>query len=131
MKSLFRRLIFTTITLFIISRLFPQVSFANIGVLISTGIVLVLLTVFVKPFLKILFLPVNLITFGLFSWVINIIVIYLAVLLVPGFHIHAITIPSFTLGIFIFPPFHLSQFWSLFFVSFLVSLGGGLFSWIL
>ncbi len=131
MKSLFRRLIFTTLTLFIISRLFPSVSFSNWGVLIATGVVLVLLTIFVKPFLKILFLPVNLITFGLFAWVINILVIYLAILIVPGFHINAITVPSITLGAFIFPPFHFSQFWSLFFVSFLVSFGNGFFAWLL
>jgi|SRR6185369_15963049 len=131
MKSLIRRFLFTTISLYIISRIFPQVSFASTGVLISTGVVLVLLTLFVKPFLKILLLPVNLITFGLFAWVINIIVIYLAILLVPGFHINAISIPSFELGIFIFPSFEFSKFWSLFFVSFLVSFGNGFLAWLL
>lgn len=131
MKSLIRRFLFTTISLYVISRLFPQVSFSNTTVLLSTGVVLVLLTIFVKPFLKILLLPVNLITFGLFAWVINIIVIYLAILLVPGFHINAISIPSFELGIFIFPSFEFSKFWSLFFVSFLVSFGNGFLAWLL
>lgn len=131
MKSFVRRVLFTTLTLFLISRVFPEVNFASTGVLISTGIVLVLLTLFVKPFLKILFLPVNLITFGLFAWVINIIVIFLATLIVPGFHINAITIPSVELGIFVFPTYQLSQFWSLFLVSFLVAFGNGFFAWLL
>ena len=131
MKTLIRHILFTVASLFVVSRIFPQVSFTNTTVMIITGVVLVLLTLFVKPFLKILFLPVNLITFGLFAWVINIIVIYLAILLVPGFHINPITIPSFELGIFVFPSYELSKFWSLFFVSFLVGLGNGIFSWLI
>lgn len=131
MKPFIRTIAFTVIGLYILSRAFPAVSFANISVLFFAGVVLTLLSIFVRPFLKILFLPVNLVTLGLFSWVINIIVIYLATLIVPGFHIGEITVPSFTVGIFVFPVYHLSQFWSLLFVSFVLSLLSSVLGWFL
>ena len=131
MKTLIRTIIFTTIGLFILSRAFPQVSFSNTTVLIVSAIVLTILSMFVRPFLKILFLPVNIVTLGLFSWIINIIVIFLATLIVPGFHIGEIVIPSITLGIFVFPTMHLSHFWSLLFVSFSLSLLSSVLGWFL
>jgi len=131
MKSLIKTVIFTCLSLYLISRVFPDVHFASTGVLISTGIVLTLLTVIVRPFLKILMLPINIITFGLFAWVINIIVMYLAILIVPGFSIGKVMIPSIPLGPFIFPAYTFSKFWSLFVVSLLVSLGNGILGWIL
>ncbi len=131
MKSLIKTVIFTCLSLYLISRVFPDVRFAGLGVLITTGVVLTLLTVIVRPFLKILMLPINIITFGLFAWMINIIVMYLAILLVPGFSIGNVTIPSLTLGSLIFPAYTFSKFWSLFVVSLLVSLGNGILGWIL
>jgi putative membrane protein len=131
MKSLLKTIIFTTLSLYLISRFSPEVRFASNNILIATGIVLTLLTVIVKPFLKILLLPVNLITFGLFAWVINIIVIYLATLLVPGFSIGKVMIPAITLGPLYFQSYTFSHFWSYFVVSLFVSLGNGVLGWIL
>lgn len=131
MKSLIKTVIFTCLSLYLISRVFPDVQFAGLGVLITTGIVLTLLTIIVRPFLKILMLPINIITFGLFAWVINIVVMYFAILIVPGFSIGKMTIPSIALGPLIFPAYTFSKFWSLFVVSLLVSLGNGILGWIL
>jgi len=47
--------------------------------------VLVLLNTFVKPILKLFTLPLNCLTFGLFSFVVNFIVVYLADKLVDSF----------------------------------------------
>jgi len=131
MKWFLKTIISTVVTLYLISRVFPQVHFASMGVLITTGIVLTILIVIGKPFLKILLLPINIITFGMFAWVINILVLYIATLLVPGFEVGAITIPSVVIGPFLFPTYELSRFWSMFLVSFLVSLGNGVIGWIL
>lgn len=53
--------------------------------------VLVLLTIFVKPILKILTLPLNCMTFGLFSLVINFIVVYLADQTISSFAFTSLT----------------------------------------
>ncbi len=47
--------------------------------------VLVLLNIFVKPILKLFALPLNCLTFGLFSFVINFIIVYFADKLVDSF----------------------------------------------
>lgn len=131
MKSLLKTMIFTTLSLYAISRMFPGVQFAGTSVLITTGVVLTLLMIIGRPVLKILLLPVNIITFGLFAWMINIIVLFLATLLVPGFTIGTIQVPSLVVGPFLFPAFEFSRFWSLFVVSLLISLGNGILGWIL
>jgi putative membrane protein len=53
--------------------------------------VLVLLNIFVKPILKILTLPLNCLTFGLFSFVINFIVVYLADQMILSFAFTSLT----------------------------------------
>jgi len=125
MKRLFRLAVINGLTLALIAFLLPQVRFASTWVLISAAAVLAILTVLVRPALKILFLPVNLVTFGLFSWFINVIVLWLATVLVPGFHIGAVTTPEFALGPFLIRPVELSELWSFILVSFVLALGNG------
>jgi len=131
MRKLIKQVLFSSISLYVVSYLFPQVKISNIPTLIIAAFVFTIFSWFVKPVLKILFLPVNLITFGLFSWVIQIIVLYLVVLVVPGFVIGEIQIPAFELGPFLFSSYTLSKFWSLFFVSFFMGFANGLLAWIL
>jgi len=131
MRKLIKQTLFTAISLYVLTYLFPQVRISNIPTLLTASLVFTLFSWFVKPVLKLLFLPVNLITFGLFSWIIQIIVLYLVLLVVPGFSIGEIQIPRFELGPFIFTAFTLSKFWSLFFVSFFIGLGNGLLAWLL
>src|SRR6476660_721175 len=52
--------------------------------------VLGLLNFFVKPILSILALPITFMTLGLFSLVINLIILWLATFVVPQFEIHTI-----------------------------------------
>ena len=131
MRKLIKQVLFSSISLYVVSYLFPQLKISNIPTLIIAAFVFTIFSWFVKPVLKILFLPVNLITFGLFSWVIQIIVLYLVVLVVPGFVIGEIQIPAFELGPFLFSSYTLSKFWSLFFVSFFMGFANGLLAWIL
>ena len=130
MRGLLKRIVFTTLSLYIVTVVFNQVHFANPTALITMGIVLTLLNIFIRPFLSIILLPINLITFGLFSWMLSMIVLYIATLMTPGFSIGAIAIPSITISIFVFPAYQLTVFWSFFVVSFFVSLGNSLLAWI-
>ena len=61
-----------------------QVTF--IGALLA-AVVLGLLNMFIKPLLVILTLPINILTLGLFTLIINGLLIYLASAIVPGFHV--------------------------------------------
>ena len=125
MKRLFRLAVVNGLTLALLAYLFPQVRFASTWVLCVSALVLALLTLLARPILKVLFLPVNLVTFGLFSWFINVIVLWLATILVPGFHIGQVMTPTIIIGPFIIPSTTLSALWSFIFISFLLSVGTG------
>ena len=125
MKRVFRSTLVTGLTLWIITLLFPQVRFADTWVLVISAVVLSLLTLIARPALKVLFLPVNLVTFGLFSWFINVIVLWLATILVPGFHIGQIQTPELVFGPFLVSGVTLSPVASFILVSFILSLGDG------
>lgn len=68
----FQRLIINTLAFISLSVLFPSMFYVNsFMIAIVASIVLSALNVLVKPILHILSLPITLITFGLFSFVIN------------------------------------------------------------
>lgn len=72
-------------SLWLTSLVIPSFSIAGgfIGYLIA-GIVLSLLNLIIKPLLKILFIPITILTLGLLSWVVNVVVLYLFTYLVPS-----------------------------------------------
>jgi putative membrane protein len=112
MTSLFMRFLQTILAIALLSFLVPTVGFNSYLTLIVAGIVLSLLQMVLRPILKILFLPINIVTLGLFSWVINVFILWLATQIVPGFDIE----PTIFLGI------QLGTFGTLLLMSFLLSL---------
>lgn len=121
MKMLIRSIIVTILSILVLSWLLPAVSVTNTVTLIMAGIALAVLNTLIKPVLKLLLLPINLLTLGLLGWLINILMIYAAMWLVPGFSIAPIAL----LGI------QLSEFWSVVLVSVLLSLVGSFFQGLL
>ncbi len=109
------------LTIAVLAWLFPNISYGSSVTLIATGIVLTLLDKIVRPLLKILFLPINIVTLGFFSLVINVFILYLVTYFVPGFVINNVII----FGI------HLNQFCSLLFASALIGIFQGIFGLIL
>ena len=71
MKSLIRSLILTGLSLWVIDVLMEGISFPNTQTLVITALVLGVMNAVVKPILKVLSLPINIMTLGLFSFVIN------------------------------------------------------------
>jgi putative membrane protein len=109
--NLLKPILVTAITLFLLAWLIPAVSYLNWTTLLLASFVLTILQKIARPILNLLFLPINIVTLGFFSLVINVFVLWLATYLVPGFQIHSLTV----MGV------NLNQFWSLMFVSFLIS----------
>ena len=62
----------------------PGVSVTLLGALIL-AVVLGALNIFIRPLLIVLTLPINILTLGLFTIVINAFLVWLAALVVPGF----------------------------------------------
>lgn len=79
-------LIVSIIAIVVAAYLLPGVEVTLIGAVVL-AIVLGVLNVFVKPILTILTLPVTIVTLGLFSLVINALLVMLADWIVPGFSV--------------------------------------------
>ncbi len=83
MKLFFHWLV-ATLAILIAAYIVPNVSVTLIAALIA-AIVLGALNLFIRPILLVLTLPINILTLGLFSLVINALLVMFASYLVPGF----------------------------------------------
>jgi len=84
MKRIFSKLFFQIIAgilgLFIAVKIIPGIEFTGpIQTILITGTALGLVNFFVKPVIKLITFPIRILTFGLFSLVINMVLIWLAV----------------------------------------------------
>lgn len=95
-----RSLLITAITIAILAWALPTISYMNLLTLLLASLVLTLLQKIAKPILKLLFLPINIVTLGLFSFVINVFLLWLATYLVPGFRIQPMIISGVAIGEF-------------------------------
>lgn len=73
--------------LFIVMKLVSGIQIDRFQDLLLATLVIGLLNVFLKPIIVLLTLPVTIMTLGLFTFVINALIFYLAANLVPGLHV--------------------------------------------
>ncbi len=80
MRHFLMRWALNTIALWVVSQLYPGVSFragAGLSDFLLAGLVLGLANALVRPVLLLITLPLNLLTLGLFTFVVNAIILYL------------------------------------------------------
>ncbi len=77
--------------------LIPGIEVTLIGALVL-AVVLGIINIFLKPIINLLTLPINVVTLGLFSLVVNALLIMLAGMIVPGFTVDGFW-PAFFFGI--------------------------------
>jgi len=78
--------IVSALAILVAAYLIPGVEVTLLGALVL-AVVLALINIFIKPVLLLLTLPINIVTLGLFSLVINALLIMLAAMIVPGFSV--------------------------------------------
>lgn len=130
MKYIVRLFLFHAFGLWLTSQLLPGlVILGNWQVVLFAGFILGLLHLIVTPILKILFIPINLLTFGLLAWFIYVIVFYLLTVFVPEVNIVSWDFPGMRFSGFVVPGFHLSYFWALVATSLLVTFIANILHW--
>jgi putative membrane protein len=87
MLILLLRWVLSALALVLIAKIVPGIHATFLSAL-GAAVVLGLLNAFLRPIFVILTLPITLITFGLFVFVINAILFGIAAWLVPGFTVH-------------------------------------------
>jgi putative membrane protein len=81
------RILITAVVAFALSSVLPGIHFENFWTAIVLSLVLALLNFLLKPILIILTLPITILTFGLFLFVINAIIVLVAGHFVSGFSV--------------------------------------------
>ncbi|MBD1821688.1 phage holin family protein [Cyanobacteria bacterium FACHB-DQ100] len=78
----------TALGLLVVDLVIPGVTIASFPAALIAAVSVGLVNSFVKPVLSLLSLPINILTLGLFSLVVNGMCFWLASLFVPGFAVH-------------------------------------------
>lgn len=77
----------TTVAIIITAYLLPGVSVTGLVPALLAAMVLAIINVLLKPLLLVLTLPINILTLGLFTFVINALLVELTSAIVPGFYV--------------------------------------------
>jgi putative membrane protein len=131
MRGIVRQWFLYILALYLLDTFFAWVTITDRSILFATGTAFFLLNTIGKPILKVLWLPINIITLGLFSWVISIAVVLLVILFVPGFHITPAEFDSIQIGRFLIPAIQFKMFWTYFLFSFLLAWSMNVLHWLL
>jgi putative membrane protein len=88
MKHMLIKFVTSTAALMLVSNLLSGVSVKNWSTAIIAVLVMGAVNAVLKPVLGLLTLPINFLTFGLFSFVLNAAMFGLSAYFVPGFEVH-------------------------------------------
>lgn len=81
------KILLTAAAAYLAAMFVPGITIGDVKTALLVALVLALLNAFVKPILVLLTIPITVITLGLFLIVINILMIFLAAKIVPGFEV--------------------------------------------
>ncbi|MDO8570292.1 MAG: phage holin family protein [Candidatus Daviesbacteria bacterium] len=132
MKSLLRSYLVNMVSLWVTTQILPALSITDgfKGLLIAS-VALMGANMLLIPLLKILLLPLNLLTVGLFSWLTNVIALYFLVTVIPSFKISSFYFSGLNYDGFSLPPLDLSPFFVVVIASFLIGLIHHFLKWLI
>ncbi len=81
------KIIVNIVGFYLAARFFPEITYDHPSALLWAGLVLGVVNVLVRPILVLLTLPIKILTFGLFTLVINTLMVLLTASLIGGLHI--------------------------------------------
>ncbi len=121
MKTLLRYFLINLVSIFITTRYLPGLTYnGGIKSLLLGAAAFMLINFILVPLLKILFLPLNLLTIGLFSWLINVIALYALTTIVSDFSLMPYSFPGTVIANISIPATQLSTFWVAVIASFMI-----------
>lgn len=111
MKKILRYTILFVFSLITANQIWHNLSFQQIPLtIIKVAIVLAIFEIILKPIVKILLIPINILTLGLFRVVINTLGLYLAIFFLSDFKVGNIYISQYN--------YHVDGFWAFLLTSF-------------
>jgi len=98
---------------------------------LSATLVFLLFNLLVAPVIRLLLLPINLLTLGLFGWIANVITLYLFDIFSNSITISPYQFPGYSSSLIALPPAYLSLFWVLVLTSLTLTLINNLITYLL
>jgi len=131
MKSLLRNAFINALSLFFLTQILSGVKVTGgLPTFILGGLILSLMFNFLKPLLSIVSLPLNLITMGSFSFLINIFIFYVATSLVGNISIKEFTYHGSSFAGFVIPRLTFNTFFAYAVAAFLQSVFVSFITWL-
>lgn len=131
MKTLLRYFSINLVSLWLTTRIITGLTYTGgIKSLLLGGVAFMLINMLLVPLLKILFLPLNLLTLGIFAWITNVLALYALTTVVSDFKLTAYAFPGTNLNGFIIPSYELSPFLVAVAASFLIGIITHFLQWL-
>lgn len=131
-KNYLRLFLINFLALWLLNRFINGIEFVGgYQTIAITALVLTLLGTLIKPLIKILLIPINLLTLGAFRWLINVITLWLVTLIIPQFEITSFVFQGISWSGFIVPSFFLARFWVFVLASLFISLVTSFILWLI
>jgi putative membrane protein len=129
-KGFLRNILIFTYILFVLPKIIPGVEIdGGFMTFFMGGVGLALMFGILKPILNLISIPANLLTLGLFSLVINAVILYLLTVLVSDISITKFIYPKTELGGFVIPKIAFNTFFAYMYTAIVLSGINGAMQW--
>lgn len=131
MRKILRYYLINLTALYAATRIISGLTYdGGIKTLLTAALVFMVINFLMVPLLKILFLPLNLLTLGLFAWLINVLAIYALTTAVPDFKVLPFHFAGLSYGGFTLPAYDLTTFWVAVLASLVIGIITHLLQWL-
>lgn len=132
MKKFLRAIFVNLVTLAIVAAVFPGLSYGStFKNLLFAALIFTLINLCLQPLIRLLLLPLNLLTLGMFRWLSGAICLLFLTLFLPEIKIVSFQMPGINQAGFIIPSLYFSTSLSLITVSLLLSFVSSFLAWLL
>lgn len=131
MKTPVKHYLFNLFSLWLVIQVVPAVSIAgNLQTLLIAAAILTLINFFVKPLVQLFLLPINFLTLGFTTFLVNAVMLYALHLAYPPFIISTWDFPGIDYSGFVVPALQLGKLWVTVLAGFIAGWTSGFLSWL-
>lgn len=132
MKNVLRNFLINLMAFWATTQILPGLVLdGGIQALFIVTLAMMLSHVIVIPLLKLMFLPLNLLTLGIFTWVVNVIALYILTIIIPHVKLIPFSYPGANINGFIIPGIDFNVWQVAILASFLVGLAAHFMKWLI
>lgn len=130
-KSILRSFFYNLASLYITAAIIPGFTYGGGLKTLAWGALLFMtINILVVPLLRVLLLPLNLLTFGFFAWVVNVIALYILTVIFPEFRIVGYTFSGLNIFGIIIPSIEMNTLHVAVISSFLIGFVVHFLNWL-